>query len=37
MQINSPPAFSWEEWYAAVGGRSIQIDDVRMYLDRIYN
>ena len=37
MSTNSPPAFSWEEWYAAVGGRSIRIEDVREYLDRIYN
>jgi len=37
MGTNSPPAFSWEEWYAAVGGRSIQIEDVRVYLERIYN
>ena len=36
MSTNSPPAFSWDEWYAAVGGRSIQIEDVREYLDRIY-
>lgn len=31
----SPPAFSWEEWYEAVGGRSIQIDDVDKLLARI--
>jgi epoxyqueuosine reductase QueG len=33
----SPPPFSWEEWYAAAGGRSIQIDEVSRLLDRIYN
>src|SRR6478735_8965600 len=26
------PAFAWEEWYAAVGGRSIRIDAVDEYL-----
>ena len=36
MSTNSPPPFSWEEWYAAVGGRSIRIEDAREYLDRIY-
>jgi ferredoxin len=33
----SPPAFSWEEWYAAVGGRTIQIDEVSAYLKRIFD
>jgi epoxyqueuosine reductase QueG len=28
----SPPAFAWDEWYAAVGGRSIRIDAVDEYL-----
>ena len=32
---SSPPAFAWEEWYAAVGGRSIHIDDVDAYLRKI--
>src|SRR6187401_612449 len=27
-----PPAFAWEEWYAAVGGRTIRIDAVDDYL-----
>lgn len=31
----SPPAFAWEEWYAEVGGRSIQIPEVAEYLRRI--
>jgi epoxyqueuosine reductase QueG len=33
----SPPAFAWEEWYAAAGGRSIAIDKVSDYLKRIYD
>lgn len=32
----SPPAFAWDEWYAAVGGRSILIDEVAGYLRQIY-
>lgn len=31
-----PPAFAWEQWYAAVGGRSIRIDEVAEYLRCIY-
>jgi epoxyqueuosine reductase QueG len=31
----SPPAFAWEDWYAAVGGRSIRIDAVEDYLRQI--
>lgn len=31
----SPPAFSWDEWYEAVGGRSIHIDDVDKLLAQI--
>jgi hypothetical protein len=31
------PPFSWEEWYAAVGGRSIRIEQVSEYLEKIYN
>src|SRR5262247_973174 len=31
----SPPAFQWEEWYAAVGGRSIRPDEVNTYLKLI--
>ena len=34
---DSPPPFAWDEWYAAVGGRSIRIDEVQTYLDKIYN
>jgi epoxyqueuosine reductase len=29
------PAFSWDEWYARVGGRSIHIDEVDGYLREI--
>jgi ferredoxin len=32
----SPPPFSWEEWYAQVGGRSIHIDKVDEYLKVIH-
>jgi epoxyqueuosine reductase QueG len=31
-----PPPFAWEEWYAAVGGRSIRIEEVSTYLQKIY-
>jgi epoxyqueuosine reductase QueG len=33
----APPAFAWEEWYAAVGGRSIRIEEVTSYLQKIYD
>lgn len=32
----SPPAFAWEDWYAAVGGRTIRITEVDAYLKRIF-
>jgi ferredoxin len=32
---SSPPAFSWEKWYAGVGGRTIRIDAVDEYLRQI--
>lgn len=32
----SPPAFAWDAWYEAVGGRTIQIDRVSLYLKQIY-
>lgn len=32
----SAPAFAWEAWYEAVGGRTIQIDQVSGYLRQIY-
>ncbi len=31
----SPPAFQWEEWYAAIGGRRIQIAEVDEILRQI--
>ena len=34
--LKSPPAFSWNEWYASVGGRTISIDKVDAYLKDIY-
>lgn len=33
---NNPPPFLWEDWYNAVGGRSISIDEVNQYLKDIY-
>jgi epoxyqueuosine reductase QueG len=32
----SPPPFAWEEWYEAVGGRTIRIEEVNDYLQKIY-
>ena len=32
---DSPPAVQWEEWYAAVGGRSIRPAQVNAYLTQI--
>jgi epoxyqueuosine reductase QueG len=32
----NPPPFAWEDWYAAVGGRTIAIDRVSEYLRQIY-
>jgi ferredoxin len=31
----APPAFSWEEWYAAAGGRTIKVHEVDEYLQKI--
>lgn len=31
------PAFNWNEWYKAAGGRTIEIDDVNVYLRKIYD
>jgi ferredoxin len=31
----SPPAFKWDAWYEAVGGRSIEIDEVDNLLQQI--
>ena len=33
----SPPAFGWEEWYEGVGGRSIDLPEVREILESIYH
>jgi len=33
----APPAFAWDEWYAAVGGRTIRIDEVTEILRRIHD
>jgi epoxyqueuosine reductase QueG len=31
----SPPAFNWDEWYATLGGRQIDIKEVDFYLNKI--
>lgn len=33
----SPPAFSWEDWYAGVGGRNNSLPEVTDYLHKIYH
>ena len=35
--LAQPPPFAWEEWYAAVGGRTIRIEEVSDYLQKIYD
>jgi len=35
--MHQVPAFNWNEWYAAVGGRSIHIAEVDHYLGMIYD
>ena len=32
---NSPPAFNWDEWYKAVGCRTIKIDEIDAFLYKI--
>lgn len=32
---NAPPAFKWEEWYAAAGGRQIRYEDTEAILQEI--
>ena len=32
-----PPPFAWDDWYAAIGGRTIRIEQVDEYLRLIYN
>jgi epoxyqueuosine reductase QueG len=34
---SAPPPFAWEEWYSAVGGRTIRIEEVSAYLQKIYD
>lgn len=34
--LNSPPAFNWDLWYAAVGGRKIYIKEADEILQQIY-
>ncbi|HKR02992.1 MAG TPA: reductive dehalogenase domain-containing protein [Bacteroidia bacterium] len=36
MTNSNPPPFSWQDWYDAVGGRTISIDEVNQYLKDIY-
>lgn len=36
VSSTAPAAFAWEDWYAAVGGRSIRIEEVSVYLEKIY-
>src|SRR5262245_43162193 len=31
-----PPPFAWDDWYASIGGRTIKIDEVSTYLQKIY-
>jgi len=33
----SPPPFSWDEWYESAGGRTINIEEADNILDKIYN
>lgn len=35
--MHQVPAFNWNEWYAAAGGRTIHIDEVDKYLRLIYD
>ena len=35
--MSSPPVFAWDDWYAAVGGRSTRIEEVSDLLQKIYN
>ncbi len=36
MSISTIPAFSWDDWYESVGGRSIHIDEVERLLKLIH-
>src|SRR5688500_3934290 len=33
---DSPPAFAWDDWYAGIGGRKINIPEVDRYLELIH-
>ncbi|MFN8007416.1 MAG: reductive dehalogenase domain-containing protein [Terriglobia bacterium] len=35
LRLPAPPAFQWDEWYASVGGRTIEISEVNIYLEQI--
>ncbi|HEY1302996.1 MAG TPA: hypothetical protein VGF24_05580 [Vicinamibacterales bacterium] len=35
--MSSPPPFAWDDWYEAVGGRSIRIREVDDLLQQIYD
>jgi epoxyqueuosine reductase len=37
LNKESPPPFSWNEWYEAVGGRTIVINEADSILNAIYN
>ena len=32
---SAPPAFAWDDWYAAVGGRTIRIEEAAEYMRKI--
>jgi epoxyqueuosine reductase len=34
---SSPPAFKWDDWYAAAGGRTIRIEEVTEILRKIHD
>jgi len=35
--VSNPPAFAWDTWYAAAGGRTIRIDEVTEILRQIHD
>jgi epoxyqueuosine reductase QueG len=35
--VSALPPFAWEQWYASAGGRTIRIDEVSTYLQKIYD
>lgn len=32
---SAPPAFTWEEWYTAAGGRTIRIEEAAEHMRKI--